>query len=212
MKNLFVGGSSELAIQIAKNIPNTYNLSRKKNKFYSKNFIVKSYLVHELKKVFKKLLKFKFNNILIFNGYFIPSTLSNFCEDDLNKMVNINIKIPLIISKLCLENKIIENNGCIYFISSLAAKKPAIGNALYAITKNSLNFANKILHLEQKKRSIRFNIISFGIIKNKMRKYLINSIPMLKNDKQQFSKLNIIKNKIKKILQSKKLNGKNIYI
>ena len=45
-----------------------------------------------------------------------------------------------------------------------------------------------------------------------MGKYLINSIPMLKNDKQQFSKLNIIKNKIKKILQSKKLNGKNIYI
>ena len=144
MKNLFIGGSSELAIQIAKNISNTYNLSRKKNKFYRKNFIVKNYSRYELKKVFKKLARFKFNNILIFNGYFIPSTLSGVKESDLNKMLNINLKTPLIISKLCLENKIIENNGSVYFISSLAAKKPAIGNALYAITKNSLNFASKI--------------------------------------------------------------------
>jgi NAD(P)-dependent dehydrogenase (short-subunit alcohol dehydrogenase family) len=212
MKNLFIGGSSELAIQIAENISNTYNLSRKKNKFYRKNFIVKNYSRYELKKVFKKLVKFKFNNILIFNGYFMPSTLSGVKEDDLNKMLNINLKTPLIISKLCLENKIIENNGSVYFISSLAAKKPAIGNALYAITKNSLNFANKIFHLEQKKRNIRFNIISFGIIRNKMGKYLIDSIPMLRNNKKNFSKLNIIKNKIKKILQSKKFNGKNIYI
>ena len=212
MRNLFIGGSSEIAIQIAKNISNTYNLSRKKNKFYNKNFIVKNYSRYELKKVFKKLVKFKFNNILIFNGYFMPSTLSGVKESDLNKMLNINLKTPLIISKLCLENKIIENNGSVYFISSLAAKKPAIGNALYAITKNSLNFSNKIFHLEQKKRNIRFNIISFGIIKNKMGKYLINSIPMLRNNKKQFSKLNIIKNKIKKILQSKKFNGKNFYI
>ena len=212
MKNLFVGGSSELAIQIAKNIPNTFNLSRKKNKLYSKNFIVKNYSAYELKKVFKKLLKFKFNNILIFNGHFIPSTLSSFNGRDLNKMLNINLKIPLIISKLCLENKIIENNGCIYFISSLAAKKPAIGNALYAITKNSLNFASKTFYLEQKKINISFNIISFGIIKNKMGNYLINSIPMLRNNKKNFSKLNIIKNKIRKVLQSKKFNGKNFYI
>ena len=212
MKNLFIGGSSELATQIAKNISDTYNLSRKKNKFYSKNFIVKNYSEYELKRVLKKLLKFKFNNILIFNGYFMPSTLSSFDERDLNKMININLKTPLIISKLCLENKIIENNGCIYFISSLAAKKPAIGNALYAITKNSLNFANKIFYLEQKKRNIRFNTISFGIIKNKMGKYLINTIPMLRNNKKKFSKLSIIKDKIKKILRSKKFNGKNIYI
>ena len=45
-----------------------------------------------------------------------------------------------------------------------------------------------------------------------MGKYLVNSIPMLRNNKKQFSKLNIIKNKIKKILQSKKFNGKNFYI
>lgn len=212
MKNLFIGGSSELAVLIAKNFPNNYNLSRKKNRFYRKNFIVKNYSKNELKKTFKKLAKFKFDNILIFNGYFMSSTLSNFNGKDFNKMMNINLTIPLIVSKLCLDNKIIKNNAAIYFISSLAAKKPAIGNALYSIAKNSLNFANKILYLEQKKRNVRFNVISFGIIKNKMGKHLINSIPILKNNTKNYSNLNNIKNKIKKILCSRNINGKNIYI
>jgi short-subunit dehydrogenase len=212
MKNLFVGGSSELAIQIAKNFPNTYNLSRKGNKYYKQNFIVKNYSKNQLKKSFKKLIKLKFDNILIFNGYFMPSMLSNFNQNDLNKMININLTIPLIVSKLCLDNKIIKNNGAIYFISSLAAKKPAIGNALYAITKNSLNFASKVFYLEQKKRNIRFNIISFGIIKNKMGKRLIDCIPILKKNKENYSQLNNIKNKVKKILHSRNINGKNICI
>jgi len=212
MKNLFVGGSSELAIRIAKNSPNTYNLSRKGNKYYKQNFIVKNYSKNQLKKSFKKLIKLKFDNILIFNGYFMPSMLSNFNQNDLNKMININLTIPLIVSKLCLDNKIIKNNGAIYFISSLAAKKPAIGNALYAITKNSLNFASKVFYLEQKKRNIRFNIISFGIIKNKMGKRLIDCIPILKKNKQNYSQLNNIKNKVKKILHSRNINGKNICI
>jgi short-subunit dehydrogenase len=212
MKNLFVGGSSELAIRIAKNSPNTYNLSRKGNKYYKQNFIVKNYSKNQLKKSFKKLIKLKFDNILIFNGYFMPSMLSNFNQNDLNKMININLTIPLIVSKLCLDNKIIKNNGAIYFISSLAAKKPAIGNALYAITKNSLNFASKVFYLEQKKRNIRFNIISFGIIKNKMGKRLIDCIPILKKNKENYSQLNNIKNKVKKILHSRNINGKNICI
>ena len=212
MKSLFVGGSSQIAIQIARVMPEAYNLSRKKNKYYIKNFIVKSYSKYELRKIFKKLIKFKFNNILIFNGYFKPSTLSNFNVNDFNKIININLKIPLTISRMSLENKILENKGAIYFISSVAGKKPNIGNALYAISKNALNFSNKIFYLEQKKRNFRFNTISLGIIKNKMGKYLINSIPMLKNNKINYSKLNNVKNKIKKILISKKINGKNIYI
>jgi short-subunit dehydrogenase len=187
-------------------------LSRKGNKYYKQNFIVKNYSKNQLKKSFKKLIKLKFDNILIFNGYFMPSMLSNFNQNDLNKMININLTIPLIVSKLCLDNKIIKNNGAIYFISSLAAKKPAIGNALYAITKNSLNFASKVFYLEQKKRNIRFNIISFGIIKNKMGKRLIDCIPILKKNKQNYSQLNNIKNKVKKILHSRNINGKNICI
>lgn len=212
MKNLFIGGSSELAILIAKNFSNNYNLSRKKNKFYRKNFILKNYSINELKKTFKKLIKFKFDNILIFNGYFMPSTLTNFNANDFDKVININLKIPLFVSKLCLDNKITKKNAAIYFISSLAAKKAAVGNALYAIAKNSLNFANKILYLEQKKRGVRFNVISFGIIKNKMGEHLINSIPILKNNSENYSNLSNIKNKIRKILNSRNINGKNIYI
>jgi NAD(P)-dependent dehydrogenase (short-subunit alcohol dehydrogenase family) len=142
----------------------------------------------------------------------MPSTLTNFNTNDFDKVININLKIPLFVSKLCLDNKITKKNAAIYFISSLAAKKPAVGNALYAIAKSSLNFANKILYLEQKKRGVRFNAISFGIIKNKMGDHVINSIPVLKNNPENYSNLSNVKNKIKKILNSRNINGKNIYI
>ncbi len=57
MRNLFVGGSSEIAIEIAKSIKNTDNLSRKSSRFYKKNFKVKDYSEISLKKIFKKIKK-----------------------------------------------------------------------------------------------------------------------------------------------------------
>ena len=65
----------------------------------------------------------------------------------------------------------------------MAAIKPEIGNAYYALSKNALNFASKILYLEQKKRSIRVNTVLLGLIKNKMGNYLIDTLPLIKKNK-----------------------------
>ena len=43
MRNLFVGGSSEIAIELSKELINSYNLGREKVDFYKKNFVVKNY-------------------------------------------------------------------------------------------------------------------------------------------------------------------------
>lgn len=211
MNNLFVGGSSSIACDLSKLIPNTYSISRKRKK-YKKNFIVKNYSEKELKKIFKKVSKFKFDNVVIFNGMFEISFLSNFTNNHFNRMINANLKIPLLISRMCISEKIIKKNGSIFFISSLAAQKPEIGNALYAISKNALNFANQIFCLEQKKRNIRFNTISFGLVDNGMGSNLIRSIPLIKQKKLKLLKIQNVKNKFKKILLSKKNNGKNIFI
>ena len=111
MKNLFVGGSSEIAIELSKILKNSYNLGRKKFDFYKKNFILKNYSEKEVKKIFKKIKKYKFDNILIFNGIFDTSFLSNFKNTDFNKIINTNLKLPLMISKFCILEKIINKNG-----------------------------------------------------------------------------------------------------
>ncbi len=212
MRNLFVGGSSEIAIELSKELINSYNLGREKVDFYKKNFVVKNYSEKEIEKIFKKIKKYKFDNILIFNGIFNTSFLSTFNNINFNKIININLKIPLMISRFCIHEKIINKNGSINFISSLSAEKPEIGNAIYSISKNALNFASKILSLEQKKRFLRFNTISLGLLNNKMGNDLIKQIPLVKNNKVKILNKDKVSMKIKKILLNKKLNGKNIII
>jgi NAD(P)-dependent dehydrogenase (short-subunit alcohol dehydrogenase family) len=211
MDNLFIGGSSQIAIEIAKSFKNSFSLSRKKNSTYKKSVVIKKYNKKEIIKGLKKFNK-KFDNILIFNGFFRPSLLTKYDETLFNKIINTNLKLPLLICKIILEEKILNFNSSIYFISSLAALKPMIGNAYYAISKNSLNFSCKILSLEQKKRGIRFNTISFGLIKNRMGYNLLNELPIIKKNQILFSNIKKIKKEMSKILNSKNFNGKNFIL
>jgi NAD(P)-dependent dehydrogenase (short-subunit alcohol dehydrogenase family) len=211
MDNLFIGGSSQIAIEIAKSFKNSFSLSRKKNSAYKKSVVIKKYNKKEIIKGLKKFNK-KFDNILIFNGFFRPSLLTKYDETLFNKIINTNLKLPLLICKIILEEKILNFNSSIYFISSLAALKPMIGNAYYAISKNSLNFSCKILSLEQKKRGIRFNTISFGLIKNRMGYNLLNELPIIKKNQILFSNIKKIKKEMSKILNSKNFNGKNFIL
>ena len=77
MKNLFIGGSSELALSVAKKLKNVDNISRSKNRIYKKNKIISNYSNNELKKNIKSLEE-NYSNILIFNGLYQRSLLTNF--------------------------------------------------------------------------------------------------------------------------------------
>jgi short-subunit dehydrogenase len=212
MNNLFFGGTSEIALGIANGLNDCYNISRKKNKIYKKNYIIKNYSEKELIKKIDKIKNIKFDNIVIFNGVFYSSFLSSFKLKEFHKILDINLGIPLQISKLCILKKILNKNGAIYFISSLAGTNADVGNALYAISKNALNFASKILHLEQKKRFVRVNTLLLGIVKNRMGNNLIQSIPLLKKNNIKLIKNNFLNKKILKILRNKKINGKSIKV
>ena len=209
MKNLFIGGSSDIAKKVAKKLTYVESISRKKSVIYNKNYVVKSYTNKNLNKIFTKF-NIKFDNIVIFNGYFSNSFISNYNEKDFNESFNINFKTPITLATLSINSKILNKNSCIFFISSIAAETNQIGNAFYSISKNCLNFAAKILGNEQKKRGIRVNSISLGIVKNKMGKSVLGikfkkkGSNYLKNDK--FVK------KLIKIIKNKKFNLKKIII
>ena len=85
MKNLFIGGSSELALAIAKKLNNVDNLSRHKSSLYKKNDIISDYSTNKIK---KKIIALKGNyrNVLIFNGIYKNSLLTNFNTNRFNKI------------------------------------------------------------------------------------------------------------------------------
>ena len=208
MNNLFFGGSSNIAQQVAKKIKNTDSVSSKKNSnCYRKVFRVKNYDVSSLNQLQKKI-NGKYDNVVIFNGFFSSSFISTFNRKSFLNDFKINFLIPMEISAFVIRKKLLKKNGAIYFISSIAALEDLIGNANYSISKNTLSFAAKILSNEQKKRKVRINTISLGLIKNVMG---IRVKKLTNTQKKYLSIKNVIK-KISNILNNKKINKKNIKI
>ena len=76
MNNLFIGGSSQIAIEIAKSFNNSFCLSRKKSSVYKKSVVIKKYNKKEITNGLKKFNKKKFDNIVIFIGVFESCLLS----------------------------------------------------------------------------------------------------------------------------------------
>lgn len=208
MKNLFIGGASEIALELSKNLKNTDAVTSKTIKnSYRKNFKIRNYNLKNIKKLQKKIIE-KYDNVVIFNGFYSSSFLSMFNRKKFLKDFEINFLIPIEFSNFVLQRNILKKGGAIFFISSLAASEDLIGNAVYSISKNAINLSAKILSNEQKSRSIRVNVISLGLIKNNMGL----KVKKLTNTDKKYISLNIAVKKIKNILKNKKINKKNIKI
>lgn len=207
MKNLFIGGSSELALSVAKKLKNVDNISRSKNRIYKKNKIILNYSNNELKKNIKSLEE-NYSNILIFNGLYQRSLLTNFNTNKFNQAFKINFMTPMNIIKIILENLNLKKNSRIFLISSLAIDAPEIGNAYYSISKKALNFAVKIWNQEYKKRNPNIINIKVGIIKNKMG-LNVNRLAKTKKNSKILSQ-DYVANKIFKILNNYKIKNDTI--
>ena len=148
--------------------------------------------------------------MVIFNGHYESSFLTNYSNKEFDLSFSKNFKIPLQIAVNVINNKILNINGSVFFISSFAAETDEIGNAYYSLAKNSLNLAAKILGKEQKDRKVRVNVISLGTINNKMGKSTLIS----KTNKNKIKYLDDKKyiGKILAILQNKKINLKKVLI
>lgn len=208
MKNLFIGGASEIALELSKFLKDTDSVTSKTIKnSYRKNFKIKNYNIKNINNLQKKIIE-KYDNVVIFNGFYSSSFLSMFQRKIFLKDFEINFLIPIEFSNFVLQRNILKKGGAIYFISSLAASEDLIGNAVYSISKNAINLSAKILSNEQKRRNIRVNVISLGLIKNSMGL----KVKKLTNTDKKYISLNVVAKKIKNILKNKKINKKNIKI
>ena len=208
MKNLFIGGSSEIAKNIAKKLYFTDCVSRKNSNIYNKCFKIKNYKIQEIKKTIKSITK-TYDNILIFNGEYQYSSLNSFSVKEFDKSLYINFKVPIIFATELINNENLKKNGSVYFFSSVAAHTSEKGNAYYSIAKNALNFASKIFSNEQKERNYRINVISLGLIDNIMGK---STLAFKINNNVKFLKKKSYIDKIKECLKNKKVNQKIILI
>ena len=209
MQNLFVGGSSDIAKCTAKLLKNVDNLSRQSSSSYKRNITIKNYSNKNINIALSKI-GYNYDNILIFNGEYSNSFLTNFDEKKFYNSLKINLITPLIIANSVIKKNKLKKNGSFYFITSIASTKKQKGNAYYSIAKNALELSAKILGDEQKLRHLRVNLINIGLVKNKMGLSTLKYLPENKINKVKLIKTEHVSRKIKKIILTNKGNLKKI--
>ena len=85
-------------------------------------------------------------------------------ENELDRMMNINFKAPVMLQTELLKQKKLNKGGSIVFVASIAQESPSIGNALYAASKGAIISYAQCLQLELAPRLISVNCISPAMV------------------------------------------------
>jgi NAD(P)-dependent dehydrogenase (short-subunit alcohol dehydrogenase family) len=89
-------------------------------------------------------------------------------QAEMDRIMQINLIAPILLTKKLLKNKKINNVASIVFISSIAVSHSSIGDGIYSATKGGLNSFSKVLALELAGKGIRVNTVQPGMIRTKM--------------------------------------------
>lgn len=85
-------------------------------------------------------------------------------EKDLDTIMAINFKAPVLLQSEILKKKKINKSSSIVFIDSIATDSPSFGNALYSASKGALLSYSRCLAIELAPRLIRVNCISPAMV------------------------------------------------
>ena len=80
-------------------------------------------------------------------------------EADLDTMMDVNFKAPVMLQTEILKQKKINKGASIVFLASIASDSPSIGNAVYSASKGAIISYANCLALELAPRLIRVNCI-----------------------------------------------------
>ena len=85
-------------------------------------------------------------------------------EANIDKVMNINFKAPVMLQTEILKQKKINKGASVVFIASIAAESPSMGNAIYSASKGALLSYSLCLKEELAPRLIRVNCISPAMV------------------------------------------------
>lgn len=116
--------------------------------------------------LFKKA-EFEFGNVhvLINNaGYHSRGLAENIGIEDLGQMIDVNLRAPIILSRLAVPYLRQAGGGAIINVGSLAGRTPVPGSATYSASKAGLRAYTMALASELRRSSIKVAVVSPGPI------------------------------------------------
>lgn len=104
-------------------------------------------------------------DVLVNNaGYHARGPFENISADDVARMVDVNLKAPLVATRLALPYLRKSKRGAVINVASLAGRTPVPGSATYSATKFGLRAFTLALREELLGEGIRFASVSPGPI------------------------------------------------
>jgi NAD(P)-dependent dehydrogenase (short-subunit alcohol dehydrogenase family) len=108
-------------------------------------------------------------------------------EEQLNEMMDINFRIPTLLTQLLLKQKKINPNASIVFINSISGIMSSyIGGSIYSASKGALNGLLKGLALEYASKKIRVNGVMPAMIETRLIDESDITEEQLKIDRQKY--------------------------
>ena len=84
--------------------------------------------------------------------------------DNVNKVMEVNFKAPVMLQAELLRQKKINKSASIVFVASIASWSPSFGNSIYSASKGAIISYANCLALELAPRKIRVNCISPAMV------------------------------------------------
>ena len=88
----------------------------------------------------------------------------NIAENDIDQVITVNFKAPVLLQTEILRQKKMKKGGSIVFVASISNESPSVGNAIYAASKGAIISYANCLQLELAPRQIRVNCISPAMV------------------------------------------------
>ena len=107
-------------------------------------------------------------------------------EEDINTVMEINFKAPVMLQKYLLSEKKVNKGASIVFIASIASWSPSAGNSIYSASKGAIISYANCLSLELAPRQIRVNCISPAMVWTDFVKKDVVCIELLKEDEGKY--------------------------
>ena len=102
-------------------------------------------------------------------------------ERAFNKIMDVNVKAPFELAKLCLTSMKKNGSGAIINISSIGGVSPEKGLGIYSVSKAALISLTKVMAAEWGQYNVRANVICPGLIQTKFSQALWANEKILKH-------------------------------
>jgi len=113
-------------------------------------------------------------DVLVNNaGYAFEFPFVGTPEEELEQVLDINLKGTYLLSQAVLKQMIHQHSGCILTITSTVGKAAGRGVSIYASAKAALSRWTEILSIESAKKGIRVNAVAPGAIDTRMSQVLM---------------------------------------